>query len=305
MKLGLLTVPFGDRTLSDVASWAGRNGFEALEVAAWPSASGSQRRYAGISHLDAETLTADGAKRLVDDLAERGVTISALGYYPNPLDPDDAKATAAREHLVRLFDAAKLLGVNLVNTFVGGDQRKTVDENFDVFLKVFPELVHRAGDVGVHVAIENCPMIFSADEWPAGVNIAYSPQIWKRMFEALPDENFGINFDPSHLIWQFIDIPRAVRELGARIKHVHAKDLEIDRNGLYEHGIMSAGIGWQIPRLCGLGEVDWGALFGALYSIGYDNVAVVEHEDRAFEGSDDAIERGFRIARDTLRPFVH
>jgi sugar phosphate isomerase/epimerase len=165
--------------------------------------------------------------------------------------------------------------------------------------------VHYAGDVGVRIAIENCPMIFSGDEWPGGTNIAYSPANWRRMFDIVPDENFGLNFDPSHLVWQFIDVPRAVYEFGDRIFHVHAKDLEVRSDGLYEHGVMSAGVGWQVPRLCGLGSVDWGRFFGALYAVGYDDVASVEHEDRAFEGSVELVRRGFEIARDNLRPFVH
>jgi sugar phosphate isomerase/epimerase len=173
------------------------------------------------------------------------------------------------------------------------------------FKKVWPGLVRFARDNGVKIAIENCPMIFSGDEWPGGNNLAYNPANWRRMFEIIPDDNFGLNFDPSHLIWQFIDIPRAIREFGKRIFHVHAKDLEIKQDGLYEQGVMSAGMGWQVPRLCGLGEVNWSAFFGALYAVGYDDVVSIEHEDRGFEGSIDKVKRGFLIARDNLLPFIH
>jgi len=203
-----------------------------------------------------------------------------------------------------LTPAGGPLGGRPVGTFAGCAKTTSLDENFDRFARLFPDLVHFAGDQGVRVAIENCPMIFSGDEWPGGNNIAYSPANWRRMFEIIPDENFGLNFDPSHLVWQFIDIPRAVHEFGERIFHVHAKDLEVRTDGLYEHGVMSAGVGWQVPRLCGLGEVKWGEFFGALYSVGYDYVASVEHEDRAFEGSVDIVQRGFLIARDNLRPFI-
>lgn len=304
MELGLLTVPFADRPLIDIAKWASAHGFRALEVAAWPGGAAVDRRYAGVSHIDAERLDRETAARLRDDLAALDIKISALGYYPNLLDPNVEAATAARRHLSSLFRAAQMLGVPVVNTFVGGDKTKTVDQNFESFERIFPELVHEAGDRGVTVAIENCPMIYSVDEWPAGVNIAYSPNTWRRMFETIPDENFGINFDPSHLVWQFIDLARAIRMLGSRIRHVHAKDLQIDRDGLFERGIMSAGVGWQIPRLCGLGEVDWKVFFSELYRIGYDGPVIVEHEDSAFEGSAEKVERGFRLAHNMLRRFI-
>jgi sugar phosphate isomerase/epimerase len=147
-------------------------------------------------------------------------------------------------------------------------------------------------------------MIFSLDEWPGGNNLAYSPAAWRAMFEAVPSDLLGLNLDPSHLVWQLIDVERAIDEFAARIYHVHAKDLEIDRGGLYEHGVMSLGMGWQVPRLPGLGEVRWDRFFAALYRNGYDGPVVVEHEDRRFEGSDELVIRGFHLARDVLAPYV-
>ena len=116
--------------------------------------------------------------------------------------------------------------------------------------------------------------------------------------------SFGLNFDPSHLIWQMIDVERAIDEFAERIFHVHAKDLEIDRNGLFEHGVMAKGIGWQVPRLPGLGEVRWDRFFAALYRNHYDGPVVIEHEDRRFEGSEEAVIRGFHLARDVLAPYI-
>jgi sugar phosphate isomerase/epimerase len=251
------------------------------------------------------TLDQSTASRLRDDLDAKGLEISSLAYYPNPLDPDERISTAAFAHLKDVVKAARLLGVRTVGTFAGRDKTQSLDANFDRFAQVWPDMVHFAGDHGIKIAIENCPMIFSGDEWPGGTNLAYSPANWRRMFDIIPDENFGLNFDPSHLIWQFIDIPRAIREFGPRIFHVHAKDLEIRTDGLYEHGVMSAGVGWQVPRLCGLGQVDWGAFFGALYAVGYDSVVSIEHEDRMFEGNLEKVQRGFAIARDALKPFIH
>jgi sugar phosphate isomerase/epimerase len=305
MKLGLLTAAFPTLSLEEIAEWASGNGFSALEVACWPSGEGAVRRYAGVSHIDVDALDDDGARRIVDALGERGLIISALAYYPNPLDADEAAAQAARDHLRKVIVAAERLGVEVVGTFAGRDRRLGIEENLERFAAVWPELVRFAGDRGRKIAIENCPMIFSADEWPGGNNLAFAPGIWRQMFQIVPDPNFGLNFDPSHLVWQFIDIPRAITDFGDRILHAHAKDVEVRRDGLYEWGVMSAGVGWQVPRLCGLGEVDWGRFFGALYATGYDHVVSVEHEDRTFEGSVELVQRGFEIARDTLAPFIH
>jgi sugar phosphate isomerase/epimerase len=202
-----------------------------------------------------------------------------------------------------VITAAGHMGVGLVNTFCGGDRRKTVDENWDDARTIWPAIVANARDAGVRLAFENCPMIFSHDEWPGGHNIAYSPRIWHRIVDEF-DGAIGMNYDPSHLVWQMIDQGRFIREFGERFRHVHAKDLMIDRDGLYEHGIMSAGIGWQIPRMPGLGEVDWSAFFSGLYRAGYDGPVIIEHEDRRFEGSDDKVKRGFTLARDVLQPYV-
>ncbi len=305
MRLGFLTAPFGEQSLEEVSSWAAKNGFQAIEIAVWPKAEGATRRYAGTAHIDVKNLDKREAADIKAMLAGKGLKVSSLAYYPNVLDPNETAAQAARAHLKTVIKAASLLGVETVGTFVGRDKTRSIDDNFVTFKKVWPALVRYAADNGVKIAIENCPMIFSGDEWPGGNNLAYNPANWRRMFEIIPDANFGLNFDPSHLIWQFIDIPRAIREFGKKIFHVHAKDLEIRRDGLYEHGVMSAGVGWQVPRLCGLGEVNWGAFFGALYAVGYDDVVSIEHEDRGFEGTLEKVQRGFLIARDNLRPYIH
>ena len=301
MKLGLLTAAFPDSSLAEVAEWAAASGFETLEVACWPAGAGAERRYAGVSHIDVDSL--DPAA--VHDLfARHGLSISALAYYPNNLDPDPQHREAVNEHLRKVVVAAERLDVPVVATFAGRDPRRSEPESFEEFRRVWPPLVRFAGERGVRIAIENCPMIFSYDEWPGGTNLAYSPALWRAMFEAVPDENFGLNLDPSHLVWQFIDYERAVYDFGERIFHVHAKDMEVNREGLYQHGVMSKGIGWQTPRLPGLGEVQWDRFVAALYAVGYDYVISVEHEDRAFEGSDELVKRGFEIAREALRPYV-
>lgn len=303
LKLGILTAPFADQPLSDVADWARSVGFETLEIACWPKSTGPTRRYAGTSHIDVASISAAEGKDLVASLAEKGLTVSALGYYPNSLHPDAAHREAVIEHLTKVIAAAGRIGVGLVNTFCGGDAAKNLDDNWKDALKLWPEIIAHARDNGVKLAFENCPMIFSLDEWPGGHNIAYSPYIWRRILEAWNGE-VGMNYDPSHLVWQMIDQGRFIREFGPHMFHVHAKDLMIDRDGLYERGILSAGIGWQVPRMPGLGEVDWNAFFSGLYRVGYDGPVVIEHEDRRFEGSDEAVKRGFLLARDVLRPLV-
>ena len=303
MKLGILTAPFPEQSLGDVADWAKGAGFEALEIACWPRASGPTRRYAGTSHIDVAHLSAVQAKDLTAELGSKGITISALGYYPNPLHPDAAHRESVVGHLKQVITAAGLMGVGLVNTFCGGDASKTVDDNWAAAEKLWPEIIAHAKDKGVRLAFENCPMIFSNDEWPGGHNIAYSPRIWRRILDTF-DGYIGMNYDPSHLVWQMIDQARFIREFGPHMLHVHAKDLMIDRDGLYERGIMSVGMGWQIPRMPGLGEVNWGAFFSGLYQVGYDGPVIIEHEDRRFEGTDDKIKRGFLIARDVLKPYV-
>lgn len=304
MKLGLLTAAFPDQPLSEVAEWAAGNGFDALEVACWPAAGAERRRYAGVCHVDVDRLDRAGAARVHEVFRANGLTISSLAYYPNPLDPDPATRAQAQAHLRKVIDAAALLEVNLVGTFIGRDQGKAFEPAFAEVLEQWPPIVAYAKQRGVRIAIENCPMIFSADEWPGGRNLAYSPALWRRLFEAMPDDTLGLNLDPSHLVWQFIDIERAVRDFGSRIYHVHAKDLEIDSDGLYENGVMSLGMGWQIPRLPGLGEVRWNRFIAALIAAGYDGVVSVEHEDRSFEGDPDLVKRGFVLARNAIRPFL-
>ena len=304
MKLGLLTAAFPSLSLEEVAGWAADNGFEALEIACWPAAGTERRRYAGVSHIDVDALDGPAMNRLRELLDDRRLTISSLAYYPNPLDPDPAQRSLAQGHLRKVIAAAARLEVNLVGTFIGRDQSLPVEPAFAQVLEQWPPIVKFAADRGVRIAIENCPMIFSADEWPGGRNLAYSPALWRRLFEAMPGDTLGLNLDPSHLVWQFIDIQRAVREFGRRIYHVHAKDLEIDRDGLYANGVMSLGMGWQIPRMPGLGEVPWNRFIAALIAAGYDGVVSVEHEDRSFEGDLDLVKHGFLLARNTLRPLL-
>ena len=229
--------------------------------------------------------------------------MSALGYYPNNLHPDSNHREAVNEHTKKVIRAAGLMGVPVVSTFIGADATKTQAENWVEAQKIWPDIVKYASDNNVKIAIENCPMIFSKDEWPSGHNVAYSPKIWREMFDKF-GPTVGLNLDPSHLVWQMIDIERVIREFGSRIYHTHVKDMEIDREGLYENGIMSGGIGWQRPRLPGYGEVNWAKFVSTLSQVGYDYVLCIEHEDRRYEGTDELVKQGFMIARNQIAPLL-
>ena len=304
MKLGFNTAPFPDKSLEEVADYAAGAGFEVLEICCWPAGSGDARRYAGVTHIDVEQLDESKAAEIRGMLDAKGVGISALGYYPNNLHPDEEHRRRVNAHTVKVIEAAPLLGVDTVCTFIGRDPSRTLPENMAVVREVWPPIVEAAERHGVRIAIENCPMIFSYDEWPGGTNLAYAPAIWRELFEIIPSAAFGLNFDPSHLVWLMIDYLRALEEFADRIFHVHAKDMEIRREGLYEHGVLSLGMGWQIPRLPGLGEVRWDRFVATLYRIGYDGPLVIEHEDRAFEGTEELVKRGFEVAANVLRPLV-
>lgn len=304
MKLGFFTAAFPGKPLAEIASWGSENGFESLEIACWPMGK-ADRRYAGVTTIDVNEIDREQARKISGIMDESGLVISSLGYYPNPLHPDQDHRDNVIAHLKKVILAAETLDVPIVGTFLGRDKDKTIADNLEEYARVWPPIVKFAKEHGVKIAIENCPMIFSNDEWPGGNNLASSPAIWKKMWEIIPDQHFGLNLDPSHLILQMIDEVRVVRDFKERIFHVHAKDLAIDREGLYQNGVLSQGMGWQIPRLPGLGDVDWGKFLSALYQVGYDYVISIEHEDRAFEKTEELIKRGFLIARDVLRPYIH
>jgi sugar phosphate isomerase/epimerase len=304
MKLGFFTAALPGNTLEQAAQWGAESGFQAIEIACWPLEKAS-RRYAGVTHINVIELDKAGANDIRAMLDGYGLTISSLGYYPNPLHPDPEHRETVIGHLKKVIEAAEMLEVPIVGTFIGKDKNKTVPQNLEDYAKIWPPIVKFAKEHGVKIAIENCPMIFSYDEWPGGNNLASTPAIWRKMWEIIPDDNFGLNLDPSHLILQMIDYERVVREFKGKIFHVHAKDLHIDWEGVYNHGVLSQGMGWQIPRLPGLGDMDWGKFFAALTAVGYDYVVSIEHEDRAFEGDEELVKRGFYLSRDVLKPYFH
>jgi sugar phosphate isomerase/epimerase len=299
MQLGFVSAILGDLSLEDVFAFARDEGFGCVEVMCWP-AGGADRRYAGVTHLDVVKLTDERAGQVKDLVRRTGVALSGLGYYPNPLDPDAGHRRMVVDHLKKVIDAAPKVDVSVVNTFIGRDPSLSVEGNWPRLREVWPDVLRLAEQRGVKVGIENCPMLFSNDEWPGGKNLATTPAIWRRLFEEFP--TLGLNYDPSHLIWQQIDYTRCLREFGKKLVHFHAKDERIDREKLYQVGMM--GFGWHIAKLPGLGEVDWSALFAALTDVGYDGAVCIEVEDRAYEGSLDGRKRALRQSKRYLEQFM-
>jgi len=303
MKLGFVTAILPELSLEEIAAFAAEHDYDCIEVMCWPKGK-AERRYAGVTHIDVAGFTTEAAARVHHVIERTGVSISGLGYYPNPLAPDPAEARVYVEHLRHVILAAKLLGLNVVNTFVGRDWTKSVDDNWPRFLETWRPLIRFAEDNGIRVGIENCPMAFTKDEWPGGKNLATSPRIWRRMFEDIPSPNFGLNFDPSHFIWQRMNYLKPLREFRSRLFHVHAKDARLDQDRLNEVGIMAHPNDFHTPKLPGLGDVNWSRFFSVLTDTGYDGAVCVEVEDRAFEGSLDKRKASLIQSSRYLRQYI-
>jgi sugar phosphate isomerase/epimerase len=301
MQLGFVSAILPDLSLDQVLAFAAAEGFDCVELMCWPPG-GAERRYAGVTHIDVTRFGKPEADQVRELCSKHGVAISGLGYYPNPLDPDAEHRRTVVAHLKKVIDAAAVLGVGIVNTFIGRDPARSVEANWPLLQATWPDIVRHAESKQITIGIENCPMLFSQDEWPGGKNLAISPAVWRKLFELLPTQHFGLNFDPSHLIWQHIDYLRCIREFGKRIVHFHAKDARLDAEGMYQHGIL--GFGWHTPKLPGLGDVDWGALFSALTDARYTGAVCIEVEDRAYEGSLEDRKRALRQTGRFLQQFV-
>lgn len=299
MKLGFITSILDGWSFDEVLDIASQMGYECLEVACWPKGK-AERRYAGVSHIDAERLTQHEADEILDKCREKNIELSALAYYPNTLDPNPQKRRSNIDHLKKVIDASVMLGVNLVTTFIGRDQYKSVEENLKIVSEIWPEILHYAGNRKVKIAIENCPMLFGEEQWPGGQNLMTTPEIWKKVFETLPDDNLGINYDPSHFVWQMVDYIQPIYEFRARIFHVHYKDIKLNPKKLSRVGTMAYPLSYMSPKLPGMGDVDWKEFIKALENIEYDGYACVEVEDKDFEGSSDRILDSLRLSKEYI-----
>ncbi len=291
MQLGLVSAILPDNTFEEVIDYAASVGFSCVEVCCWPRGKAA-RRYAGITHIDLNACDEEKLLYYKQYAADRSVAISSLGYYPNPLDADGEASAVAVAHLLRLIDASALMGVNMVTTFIGRDKTKTVEENLDLFEQVWTPIVRHAEEKGVKIGIENCPMLYTANEWPGGNNLASTPYIWREMFRRIDSGALGLNYDPSHPYLIQADYIKPVYEFKDKIFHVHFKDIRIYQDKLDEYGVFSYPALWHSPKLPGLGGVDFARFVSALNDIRYNGAACIEVEDKAFESCAGDVKRG-------------
>ena len=284
MQLGFVSAILPTLSLTEVMTHAANMGYDCVEIMCWPKG-GTARRYAGVTHIDLDKLSDTRIQEIKALIKETGVQISALGYYPNPLAADKKEAAVYIKHIEKLIQAAPKLGLKNVNTFIGRDPTKSIADNWSRLLEVWPPLVALAKKHKVKIGIENCPMLFTHDEWPGGKNLAVSPAVWRKLFADLKSNYIGLNYDPSHMVLQHMDYIAPIRNFSKKLFHIHAKDLRIDQHKLNEVGIFATPHEWHAPKLPGLGDVNWGQFFSALTDVGYKGPVCVEVEDRAYEGN--------------------
>jgi len=303
MKIGFFTACFPELSLDEIARFAADNGFSSLEIACWPAAADRSEHVAAHLNLDA-LRKGEGISEVKGLMEDLGLEISSLGYYPNNLDPDPRARDHYHTHLKKVIDAAQKLGVELVGTFVGRNPYATLDQELERFKTIFPPLVRYAEDHGVRLMIENCPASHQVmpEGFPLGINLAYAPAIWRRMFEEIRSPAFGLNLDPSHLYWLGIDHLRAIREFKERIFHFHAKDVEILPEKLYENGCL--GTGWFRYKAPGYGDIDWPEVIEGLRDIQYEGVISIELEDPVFEGSVENVKAELCLSKRKLARYV-
>lgn len=303
MKLGFVSAILDELSFEEVIDFASENGLECVEIMCWPKGK-AERRYAGTTHINVDEVDEEKAKYINQYCKEKNVEISALGYYPNTMDVDLEKRSVYINHIKKIIKAANILGVNTVTTFIGRVTTKTVEENIEIFKTVWPDIIKYAEENNVKIAIENCPMLFSNDQWPGGQNLATTPAIWRRLFEIIPSKNFGLNYDPSHFIWQHMDYIKPIYEFKDKIFHVHYKDIKIYKDKLDDVGIMATPLQYMSPKLPGLGDVDWAKYVSALTDIGYKGYTCIEVEDKAFESSLEDMKKSVKLSKKYLEQFV-
>ena len=303
LELGFVSAILAEKSFDEVIEFASGNGFKCVEIMCWPKGK-AERRYAGVTHINVDELDDKKVAEIQATLKKHNIYISGLGYYPNPLDADVKQAEYFIEHIKKVIKAAAKLGVPVVNTFIGRDPKKNVEENLEKFAEVWPAIIKVAEENNVKIGIENCPMLFTRDEWPGGKNLAITPAIWRRMFEIIPSPNFGLNYDPSHLVWQQMDEVKPIYEFREKLFHIHLKDVKVFREKLNEVGIMAYPLEYHSPKIPGLGDVNWRGFFSALTSVKYRGPVCIEVEDKAFEGSEDDINTAILTSRNYLQQFL-
>jgi len=303
MKLGIISAILDGWSFEEMIDVLADMGFSCVEVACWPKGK-AERRYAGVSHIDVANLTDEKAAEILAYCKKKKMEISSLAFYPNVMDADVAKREENIAHLKKVIAASNKLGVGMVTTFIGRDQTKIVEDNIELFKEIWPDLISYAESQKVKIAIENCPMLFDQNQWPGGQNLMTTPVIWRKLFAIIDSEYFGLNYDPSHFVWQQMDYLKPLYEFKDKIFHVHYKDIKIYKERLDECGVMAHPLEYMAPKLPGLGDVDWSKYISALNDIGYDGYTCIEVEDRAFESSKERIVDSICLSKRYLEQFM-
>lgn len=306
MKLGLVSSILEMYGFEKMIDTVAEMGLECVEAACWPAGK-AERRYAGVSHIDVNAALKDDAycKHILDYCSGKGVEISSLAFYPNTMDGNLEKRAANINHLKKVICASAKLGIGMVTTFIGRDQHKSVEDNLALVKEIWSPIIALAEEKNVRIAIENCPMLFGPDQWPGGQNLMTTPVLWKKIFEILPSDYLGINYDPSHFVWQMMDYISPLYTFKDKIFHVHYKDIKLYPDRLKVEGVMSYPLNYMAPKIPGLGDVNWGQYVSALTDIGYNGYTCIEIEDRAFESSEEDILRSIELSKRYLSQFVN
>lgn len=303
MKLGLVSAILDWMSFEEMIDTISGLGYECVEVACWPNGK-AERRYAGVSHIDVDGLDDQKAAYIKEYCKVHNVEISALAFYPNTMDGNLEKRNANIEHLKKVILASEKLGVGMVTSFIGRDHTKSVAENMKLFEEIWPDIIHFAETHKVKVAIENCPMLFDETQWPGGQNLATTPKIWREMFAKIPSDYFGLNYDPSHFVWQMMDYIKPMYEFKEKIFHVHYKDIKLFKDKLDDVGSMAYPLEYMSPKLPGLGDVDWSKYVSALTDIRYQGYTCIEVEDKSFEANHEDVIRSLILSKKYIGQFV-
>ncbi len=303
LDLGFVSAIMADQSFESVIDFASQQHFKCVEIMCWPKGK-AERRYAGVTHIDVNEMEDAQVHQIKEYCKLQGIYISGLGYYPNPLDPDEERSRVYFDHLKRVISAAQKLAIPVVNTFIGRDPSRSMHDNLARFKDVWPEIIQFAEKCDIKIGIENCPMLFTRDEWPGGKNLAISPAVWDEMFSLIPSDHFGLNYDPSHLVWMQMDEIQPIYDYAEKLFHIHLKDVKVFRSKLNRHGILSYPLDFHSPKIPGLGDVRWRDFFSALTTVGYRGPVCIEVEDKAFERDRADVESALLTSRNYLRQFL-
>jgi len=302
MDVGLLTGCLAEVSLPEVARWAAETGFRALEV---PCVRRGGTWYDG-ARLVPSRIDAAAAAEVDRLLASTGLRLSALAYCDNMLDGDEATRQARWSHLADVVRAAGVLRAPVVVCFVGRDPHRRIGECIAEWARHAAEVIPLAEEHAVRLAIENCPLCgpHNSDTEDTPGNLAFSPELWEKIFTHVHSEAVGLCYDPSHLHWLGVDPVETVTAYAERIYHVHAKDAEVFRDRMSDCSVLRPSGGWWRYRLPGLGEIDWRRLINRLQENGYDAALAIEHEDPVWTGSQDRVKRGLEFSRRFLQRHI-